>query len=532
MIKKFTFLLSCLAIGTTANAQLTVTATPTAGPTCNNGTNGSATLNFSGCTGPFNYTINGGAPQVSNSTTVNLTNLAAGSYTVAVTTPGGGGTQTLFSDNFDGVNNWTLNTTIGAQDSDANLWEINDTESWNGVCGSGNLVTAGDKTLHVTCQGGFCIGSGALYNAGDAGFGFAPSTTDKYCVINSNINTTGYTGIHVKFGWRGFGQANQDYGLLRYSTNGGSTWTDLSTKYQSQTNWACADVTLPVACENITNLRIGFRWINDNDGAGTDPSFAIDDLTVTTGTGGGGCTGTVTFNLANPAPFIPTTNLTGNVELCEGDQLTLSATNANNCTPLTITSGGSYTLTCQNQAGCTGTSAAVNVTIVTEPVANFTFTQIDNYTVEFTSTSTGSPTSYTWILSNNTIGNTSNISYNFPADANYNVTLVATNACGTDTITLPVQVIKVGINETSVLSTFNLFPNPAGNQVMLQLNAVKPINGVVKVVTQMGQIVAEEVVKFNGQYNKKFDITNLASGIYSVVITTEGKSFSRKLVVE
>jgi PKD repeat protein len=531
MIKKFTFLLSCLAIGTIANAQLTVTATPTAGPTCNNGTNGSATLNFSGCTGPFTYTINGGAPVVSNTATASLSNLAAGTYTVAVTTPGGGGTQNLFTDNFDNTTAWTLNTSIGTQGPAANAWVIDDFESWDGVCGSGNLVTPGDKTLHVYCTGNLCslFGTGAIYNAG----GFGQSTlTDKFASTVNNISTIGSTGIQVKFAWRCMGQTDIDYGTMRYSIDGGTNWVELPTKYQDQDSWACATVNLPVSCENISTLKLGFRWRNDNDGVGSDPTFAIDDLVVTGNGGGTGCSATTTFTLDNPAPFVPTTNLTGNVELCQGDVLTLSATNANNCTPLTITSGGSYTLTCQNQAGCAGTSAPVNVTIVTEPVANFTFTQIDNYTVEFTSTSTGSPTSYTWILSNNTIGNTSNISYNFPADANYNVTLVATNACGTDTITLPVQVIKVGINETSVLSTFNLFPNPASNQVMLQLNAVKPINGVVKVVTQMGQIVAEEVVKFNGQYNKKFDITNLATGIYSIVVISEGESFSRKLVVE
>lgn len=532
MIKKFTLLLSCVALASFAGAQtLTVTANPTSGPSCNNGTNGSATLNFSGCAGPYTYTVNGGSPQVSNNATVNLTNLASGTYTVAVTTPGGGGTQTLAQDNFDGANNWTINTPIGAQASEANLWKISDEESWDGVCGSGNLVTAGDKTLHVTCQGLFCIGTGALYFAGDGGsFGY-PSNTDKYSTFNTNINTTGLTNIHVKFGWRGAGQTNQDYALLRYSTNGGANWTDLSTKYQNQVNWACADVTLPVACENQANLRIGFRWINDNDGAGTDPSFAVDDLLVTAGSGGGGCSGSVQFTLANPAPFVPTTNITGNVDLCQGDVLTLSATNANNCTPITITGGGTYSLTCQNQAGCSGTSAPVVVTMVNDPVANFSYTQIDNYTVDFTSTGSGA-TTYNWIISDNTVGNSSNLSYDFSSEGTYSVTLIVTNACGSDTIVIPVIVVKVGLNESAVFSAFDLFPNPASNQVMLQLSAVKPINGVIKVVTPMGQIVAEDVVKFNGSFNKTFDITNLARGIYSIVITTEGKSFSRKLVVE
>ncbi|UPT68735.1 MAG: T9SS type A sorting domain-containing protein [Sphingobacteriales bacterium JAD_PAG50586_3] len=525
-------LLSCLAIASVAGAQtLTVNATPTAGPTCNNGTNGSATINFSGCSGPYTYTVNGGTPQVTNNASVNLTNLSAGAYTVAATTGGGGGTTTLFSDNFDNTSNWTLNTAIGAQDAEANAWVIDDFESWDGVCNSGNLVTTGDKTLHVYCTGQFCslFGSGAIYDAG--GGILSNTTTDKFASLNTNINTTGQTNIVVKFGWRCMGQTDIDYGTLRYSINGGTSWIDLATKYQNQLNWACASVTLPAACENIPNLRLAFRWRNNDDGVGTDPTFAIDDLVVTGGSGSGGCAGTVSFNLANPAPFVPTTNLTGNVDLCQGDVITLSATNANNCTPVTITGEGTYTLTCQNQAGCSGTSAPVIVTLVNDPVANFSFNQIDNYTVDFTSTGSGA-TTYEWSISDNVIGTGSNLSYDFASDGNYNVTLIVTNACGSDTITLPVQVIKVGINESAVFSTFDLFPNPASSQVMLQLNAIKPVNGVIKVVTPLGQIVAEEIIKFNGAFNKTFDITNLASGIYSIVITTEGNSFSRKLVVE
>lgn len=524
MIKKFTFLLSCLAIGTIAKAQLTVTANPTAGPTCNNGTNGTATLNFSGCTGPFTYTLNGGTPVVSNTATASLSNLAAGTYTVAVTTPGGGSGD-IFEDDFEGANNWTLNTSSGTNGGQANLWIINAASAYDGSCDA----DAGNKSLHITCSG-ICsfLGNTALYNETSGA-----NATDKFASTTNNISTIGRTNLVLKFAYQCEGEAGADYGNVRYSINGGTNWVDLPTQYAEAGSWTCATVSLPQACENITTLKLGFRWRNAGDGIGFDPPFNVDHVVLSgDGGGGSGCTATTSFTLTNPAPFVPTTNLTGNVELCEGETLTLSATNANNCTPVTISAGGPYTITCQNQAGCSGTSAPVNVNIVTEPVANFTFTQIDNYTVNFTSTSTGSPTSYTWILSDNTIGNTSSISYNFSADANYNVTLVVTNACGTDTITLPVQVIKVGINETSVLSAFNLFPNPASNQVMLQLKAVKPINGVVKVVTPMGQIVAEEVVKFNGQYNKTFDITNLATGIYSIVIITEGESFSRKLVVE
>ncbi len=540
MIKNFTLLLFSLGVVSVAKAQ-TLTLTPTTtNITCNGLTNGAASIAVSGCPGPYNYTVNGGQQQVANTSPISLSGLSAGSYTVVVNTGGGGGTTTLFQDNFDGPNNWTLNTAIGAQGAQSNLWEINDTESWDGVCGSGNLVTAGDKTLHITCQGTFCLGTGALYNAGDAGFGFSPANTDKFSSVNTNINTTGYTDIHVKFAWRCQGQNNQDYGQLRYSTNGGSTWTDLPTKYQGSTAWSCADVTLPVACENIATLRIGFRWINDNDGAGTDPAFAIDDLLVTSGTGSGACNGTTTFTITEPAPFVVTTNVSGNVDLCSGEQLQISATNGNGCNwspggpgnSINVTSSGVYVVTCQNQNGCSGQSAPIIVSLISTPSAGFTYSQINNYQVNFTSTAQNA-TSYNWAFPGGSTSNLANPSFNFPNEGNFDVTLIVTNSCGSDTITLPVTVIKTNsVSESTVFSQFDVFPNPATDAVTLQLNSIKPIAGSIRVISATGQIVAEEIVNFNATYTKTFDLSSYSTGLYSIVVTTGNNAFTRKLMIK
>lgn len=543
MIKKFTLMLLGIGAFAATKAQtLTLNATPT-NITCNGLTNGSASIAVTGCPGPYTYTVNGGAPQTANTSPIVLSNLGAGSYTVVANTGGGGGTTTLFSDNFDNTTNWTLNTPIGAQDAEANAWVIDDFESWNGVCGSGNLVTSGDKTLHVYCTGQFCslFGTGAIYDAG--GGVLSNTTTDKFASLNTNINTTGQTNIQVKFAWRCMGQTDIDYGTFRYSINGGSTWIDLATKYQNSLsgsgNWACETITLPATCENITNLRIAFRWRNNDDGVGTDPTFAIDDVVVTGGTGGNSCTGTTTFTITEPAPFVVTTNITGNVDLCQGDQLLLTATNGTGCnwTPggsgssISITTGGSYTVTCQNGNGCQGTSAPVVVSLITDPVANFTYTQTSNYNVNFTSTSTDAAT-YNWLFPNNVTSTAANPSFNFTSDGNYNVQLIVTNNCGSDTIVIPVTVLKLAVTEASVFSKFDLFPNPASDQVMLQLNALKPVNGSIRIVSPMGQVVAEEVVKFNSAYTKTFDVQKLAAGMYSIIVTTDGSVFSRKLIIK
>lgn len=591
MIRKFTLLLMCMATFAATKAQtVNVSVTNQTNVTCNNGTNGAATLNFSGCTGPFTYTINNGTPVVNNGNSANLTNLAAGTYNVSVTTPGSG-SGPIFEDNFTSTTNWTLNSEIGTQGNQSNIWIINNASPYSGSCDN----TAGGNSLHMTCNGGFlCQLFGPTANYNESG---AANQTDKFAFTTNNISTVGRTGLQLKFTWQCVGTPGSDYGNVRYSINGGTTWVDLPAEYSGSSSWSCATVNLPVACENIATLKLGFRWRNDGVSSGAaDPSFNIDNVSLTgQGGGGNGCTGTTQFTITQPAPFVPVTNVTGNQSFCDGGSLTISATNANNCTPITVTTSGSYTITCQDQNGCSGTSAPVNVTelppfvpitnvtgnvdlcngdvlilsatnannctpvtitsggtysitctdgnnctgtsapvtvtMIDEPTANFTYTQINNYTVNFTSTSTGAD-SYTWVYGDNTFGNSATASNNFPAEGNYNVTLIVTNACGADTVTVNVIVTKTGLEESSVFSQFSLFPNPANGQVMLQLNAIKPVNGTVRVISPMGQIIAEEGVKFNGTLNKTFDISNLAAGMYNIVITTDGKSFSRKLIVE
>ncbi|MBL0308654.1 MAG: T9SS type A sorting domain-containing protein [Bacteroidetes bacterium] len=178
--------------------------------------------------------------------------------------------QTVFwSDNFDapagGVNNnnaaagWALNVNA----SGGNQWYIN-----------GGSTCGGGSRLHISCGGGLCGilgGPGAsIYNAGTA-------ATDKYS-SSPDISTVGRTSITLKFSWKCNGQANNDYGLLRLSNDGGANWTDLATKYQSASSCQNATITIPAQYENISNFRIAFRWINNGDNAGSDPPFDIDNI--------------------------------------------------------------------------------------------------------------------------------------------------------------------------------------------------------------------------------------------------------------
>jgi hypothetical protein len=192
----------------------------------------------------------------------------------------------IWQDDFENPAAWTLNAVSGANGIDANIWVISDAE---GGVAAGNCGVAGNgnKTLHVGCQGAWCVGSGATYNAGDGGLGFIDATTNKRAFTSTNINTMNTGVLNLSFDYIGIGQPGADFGNVVYSLDGGSNWSVLqvinsgTTCASGQGLWSNIVALLPASCSNISTLRIGFEWHNDNDGAGSDPSLAINNVKIT-----------------------------------------------------------------------------------------------------------------------------------------------------------------------------------------------------------------------------------------------------------
>ncbi len=199
----------------------------------------------------------------------------------------------IWSEDFDGNggagSNWgALNQDIGGQGNYANLWYTSCVENGQGAgncgcdcnsgCGSNNI------TLHL---GSTSAGDlGAAYDAGGlCGWGLCTNTNRRSQSIN--INTIGQSNLTLNFNYLENGDNSNDNGVVEYSINGGTTWTLLSDPAKTticgsgQGQWTAYSIALPAVCENISNLRIAFRWQNNDDGVGSDPSFAVDDITIT-----------------------------------------------------------------------------------------------------------------------------------------------------------------------------------------------------------------------------------------------------------
>lgn len=221
-----------------------------------------------------------------------------------------------FDNNGGAGSNWgVLDEANGTQGDIPSQWWISDLEAGTavGTCGTSG---GGDKTLHVSTCSCYIGDVGAAYEIGAGFCGLFPGVcpiADKRSYSNP-IVTTGITGMTLSFQYMEGGEGLIDDATVIYSIDNGATWLILDNPAKTAVScaggqglWTAYTFPLPVACENITTLRIGFRWVN-NDGGGVDPSFAVDDITITTPS-------VMTNTIATGTNIVPTS-------WCEGTMIT------------------------------------------------------------------------------------------------------------------------------------------------------------------------------------------------------------------
>jgi hypothetical protein len=65
--------------------------------------------------------------------------------------------------------------------------------------------------------------------------------------------------------------------------NAACTSTNAVCTATSRGVWSTFSTILPSACNNTPSFFLGFRWQNNGDNIGTNPSFAIDDIVLSAG---------------------------------------------------------------------------------------------------------------------------------------------------------------------------------------------------------------------------------------------------------
>lgn len=356
-------------------------------------------------------------------------------------------------------------TDIGTQGTFANTWYISATEPGrdSGQCsiqGCDSTISEGNRSLHVGNVAGSPLGTnsvllcpdgdcGAMYDFGD----WTGTVVTNKRAESPRINLLGYDSIRVYFNYLEKGDINNsDNCIVEYYD--GSTWSTLGdparcnacSSGSSAYRWTRMYFNLPHSACNNPNVQIGFRWYNDNDGGGENPSFAVDSIVV----------------VSLITPFADFT--VSDTSICAGDAVNFFAdttthalsyswtfiggspgtSSAQNPTNIVYPNPGYYGVQLVVSSGtATDTASKVNyIHVLSCAPPNADFIASDTVICErdcitMTDMSTGGPTSWLWSFPG---GNPSSstlpdpqVCYDTPGL--YTITLVAGNQYGTDTIT-------------------------------------------------------------------------------------------------
>ncbi len=171
---------------------------------------------------------------------------------------------------------WTTETPAGNNGADANTWYVSAEENGVGVgnCGTG---CGSNPTLHI---GDATADTGATYLTDGSGFGYDVLTDTR--AESPVIDCSGQCGIDLTFEYLENGDGTNDNFTLWYFDGG--TWTQLDDPVKTPLTcapdgeWSSYSTTLPASADNNPNVQLGFRWVNNTDGVGTDPSVAIYNI--------------------------------------------------------------------------------------------------------------------------------------------------------------------------------------------------------------------------------------------------------------
>ena len=454
--------------------------------------NGSLTVNATGGTAPFTYSLNSGTAQSSNS----FTGLAGGSYTIQVTDAGGC------------MSSMTSHTVAGGTAPSIT------TSANNETCMSGNgsitiTATGGTSPFTYTLNGGTAQSSN-VFSGLSAGSYSIVVTDANGCTASTTSTVTNAGGFSLIVN-PAAGQticAGNSANISASGAGTGATYT-----------W---DQGLPAgASHNVTPTVTTTYSVVAVDGAGCSATAST----------------TITVQTAPTVTVIPT-----NPTICSGESITLTATGASSyvwntgMTTSTITvsptNQTTYTVIGQN-GSCSGTPVQVTVGVNPSPTVNAgsdVFNIAVGGTVNFNNSGSNA-TSYSWNFGDGQTSTTGFVAHTYNVQGVYTVILTGTIGTCTATDTLTINVGVTGIDQVSLENAINVYPNPNNGLFNLKMEFGDAQNVEITLFSAIGQLIDyRNIDNVTGQV-ETFDFSNESEGVYFVRVKTESGTITKKITV-
>ena len=210
-------------------------------------------------------------------------------------------------------------------------------------------------------------------------------------------------------------------------------------------------------------------------------------------------------------------------------------------TPPTATTAGPHTVTYSSpgnktiQLTLTGPAGTLNtdqvVTIANEPDATMSFTQ-QGEQVDFTAIGSNN-SSWSWNFGDGNTSTMENPSHSYTSSGSYDVRLITSNACGSDTSFSTVHVFMTSVRELLGLRA-RVYPNPGKDLFNVEVSGLDAgATNRIQLRDLRGRIVFEEQLPAgNAALSHRLNIDFLSAGMYVVEVTNGSRYISLPLVVQ
>lgn len=234
----------------------------------------------------------------------------------------------------------------------------------------------------------------------------------------------------------------------------------------------------------------------------------------------------------------PSVDLGPDDSLCAGGSLVLDAgagpytylwSTSDVTQTITVTAAGTYSVQITDTVLNATSSDTIVVTNAPDPTALIGCTQLTSSSYDFRDSSANA-TSVVWDFGDGQTSTASNPTHIYLMSGTYTVTLIASNACGSDTTTKQVSIV-VGIEEGFAGNGMVIYPNPNDGHFALGIENLEEGTLDLRIVNMLGkEVLHNEYQVINGEFETALQV-NLPAGIYFVQVRNGEKSDTQRLQI-
>jgi hypothetical protein len=194
-----------------------------------------------------------------------------------------------------------------------------------------------------------------------------------------------------------------------------------------------------------------------------------------------------------------------------------------------VAGAGTHVISATYTEGNCSATAEHTIVVNASPIAAFTY-NVNGSTVSFNNSSLNA-TDYTWDFGDGETSTSVNPTHTYEANGEYTITLTASNEeCGNSVFTADLE-LSVGIGSIEGVDMIQLFPNPTSGMLNLAFNSLNQQSFEVRITDATGRLIeVDAMTNFIGKFNKQYDLSSRAKGIYIFTVTSDKGAINFRVV--